>query len=178
MKLNRRKLRQLILAEIFEKGAKFYSFRLTDEIVDQNESLYFCYKFLTDDGLNYEVDIKLHWSESYGHEDEWDVDFDIDRTAEDSSDFYALTGSYDLKVLNTIIEIVKDFVANVRPRLPDPFNQIIDFNATVAEESDMDDLSKRDDRRARIYQYMMRKRGITSKISYDRLDNIIIQFQI
>ena len=176
MKLTRRQLRKIILTEMFEKGSAFYPFKLIDKIIEENEPLEFEYKFSTDDGLNYIADIKLHWSSSYGYESEWDVNFDVETGVNNPLGDYALTGSNDLKVLNTIIEIVKDFVSSVRPTLPDPFNQIIDFFAFVAEEETK--TGKRDTRRARIYKYMMKKRGINSDISYDPVGNLMIKFQI
>jgi hypothetical protein len=87
--------------------------------------------------------------------------------------------SYDIKVLNTVIQIVKDFVSNIRPRLPDPFNQVIDFEASAQEEAGYGEKGMRDTRRARIYKYMMKKQGIDSEIFVDpKSGQLNIKFQI
>tara|TARA_A100001011_G_scaffold69332_1_gene70825 strand:+ start:1236 stop:1784 length:549 start_codon:yes stop_codon:yes gene_type:complete len=182
MKITRKTLRKIILTEIFEKGAEHYAFTLSKHIIDNYRPLIFEYEFTTDDNLDYVLTIMLPMVglndpglKDRIHTFSWQIEFDVDDMYAGS---YELTGSYDLKVLNTVIQIVKDFVTNIRPGLPTPVNQVNNFEASVAEEQDLTRGNRRDYRRARIYQYMMKKQGISAEISFDSADDMIIKFQI
>jgi hypothetical protein len=180
MKLNRSKLRTMILKEIFDKNSSYYDFRLAYDQVAPGRTLQFEYEFETDDGLDYFLTITLPMTVETQdgipvdvHTKTWQVEFDTEFGG------YEMTMSYDIKVLNTVIQIVKDFVSNIRPRLPDPFNQVIDFEASAQEEAGYGEKGMRDTRRARIYKYMMKKQGIDSEIFVDpKSGQLNIKFQI
>ena len=86
-----------------------------------------------------------------------------------------MTGKRDIKVLNTVIQVVKDFVANVRPTLPHPLYSFTNFKCEAEQEETH---GGTDDRRGRIYQYMLKKQGIASSLSVDNSGRVIIEFEI
>ena len=176
MKLTRKSLRKIILSEIFEKGANSYSFQYQGKKGDYwDDPAVHDYLFKTDDGLEYSVRIfapKFYYTdggeEYQGH---WDVSFTADNK-------WGLTGKNDIKVLNTIIQVVKDFVSDVRTRLPDPLATIIKFKSEAIQERGV---PGGDTRRGRIYQYMLKKQGIKSTLSFDRMGgrrSFILEFTI
>lgn len=184
MKITRKKIRQLILKEIFDKNAAYYDFNMLKYRVVDKRPLIFEYEFVTDDNLDYVltirlpvVDLKDPDLKNRIHNFSWQIEFDID---DEYGGSYELTGSYDLKVLNTVIQIVKDFVFNIRPNLPFPINTVRNFEASAQEEIEigLSGEGKRDTRRARIYQYMMEKQGINAEISEDSAGAVVIKFQI
>ena len=152
VKLSRRKLRRLILTEILDKDADYYEYELAYEEVGFGDPL-FEYEFFTKDGLLYLLKIEFNSSDS--SIGEWSIEFDA---SDIPSDTFRLTGSFDLKVLSTVTQIIKDFVRRVRPRLPDPFNSVNNFTCIARQEKTPD--GRPDYRRARIYAYILRKQGI------------------
>ena len=170
MILNRKTLRKLILKEIFEKGAAAYQFvhKVDGRLRGRPHSHE--YMFKTDHDLTYVVHI--YAMSEYGS---WDVVFNTVDPLDPLDDSVELTGKNDIKVLNTIIQVVKDFVANVRPTLPHPLYKFTNFKCEAAQEETH---SGTDDRRGRIYQYMLKKQGIASDLSVDNSGRVIIEFEI
>ena len=179
MKLTRQRLRQVILAEIFEKDAKFYKYTHSRDGRQHDLPETHMFQFETDGGLRYTVLIYAPRIFGYGSDPMfkgvWDVSFSAQDPKDSDRDAYGLTGKNDMKVLNTIIQIVKYFVSNVRPTLPDKLATIVDFKCEASQESG---IPEGDDRRGRIYQYMLRKQGIASKLRSDREGKIILEFTI
>lgn len=221
MKITRKKLRKLILKEMFKRGENTgtYSFNLKtpiDQLI-KNKSVSFVYKFEanSDEGLiGYSVKIVPLFTGGWGdagYPIHWDVSFDSDyHGAGDSFDGESFsthnltTNQFDLKVLNTVIAVVKDFVSNVRPKLkkkdennPNGYDHSFDELITFMSEASQDHelararaqkkisqliasgnfktvpqvtkaypnlLYPTDDRRARIYLYMLKQNGIKGEI--------------
>ena len=188
MQITRKKLRKIILAEIFERGAEFYQFQRDikkEDYWDPPDYGMHKYNFKTNDNLEYTVLIyapKFHFAdggeEYQGH---WDVSFSAkgaegsDQSYGHTGNAFGLTGKNDIKVLNTIIQVVKDFVSNVRTTLPDPLSTIINFKSEAIQERGV---PGGDTRRGRIYQYMLKKQGIKSTLSFDKMGSVILEFTI
>ena len=171
MKIFKNKLRRLIreslLLEMF-KNLKPYTFSKKPLIINVG-SLYPTtigseYNFVTDSGLNYSVsfthidnkgDIRMpddvNAVFNLGKNMYWDISF---TTAEKG---HELTNQNDIKVLHTIIATVKDFVQNVLPNFEDSA-----FRETRVFVSECNSEHNGDDRRAKVYQYMLKKQGITN----------------
>ena len=131
------------------------------------------YSFTTEAGLNYSV-FFTHIN-NRGASDEVSTAFNLDenmywdihfKTAEKGHD---LTNQNDMKVLHTIIATVKDFVQNMLPGFED-----LDFKSTRTFISECNSEHPGDDRRAKVYQYMLKKQGISdsqiaeiSRTTYD-----------
>tara|TARA_B100000674_G_C37915822_1_gene950852 strand:- start:1342 stop:1902 length:561 start_codon:yes stop_codon:yes gene_type:complete len=186
MKITRKKLRQIILTEIFEKDAKYYQYVYDRDSTDPNHisGAMFEYEFQTDSGLKYTVSIYAP-KDYFPEEDKsafrgvWDVSFFAQDPNNPRRDAYGLTGENDMKVLNTIIQIVKDFVSNIRPTLPDPLSTFTHFKCEAQQERSRPGRPMgTDSRRGRIYQYMLKKQGISSQLSLDEYGNVIIEFEI
>ena len=184
MKLTRKKLRQIILAEIFEKDAKYYQFNhFSDGRLNGRPETHE-FTFQTDGGFKYTVTI--YAPKDYFPEDNksmfrgvWDVSFSALNPNDANSDWFGLTGENDMKVLNTIIQIVKDFVSNIRPTLPDELATIVNFKCEAEQERSRPGRPMgTDSRRGRIYQYMLKKQGISSQLSLDEYGSVILEFTI
>ena len=161
-------IRESLLLELF-KNLNPYSFTSKPYAANTGKSIVTLgreYNFVTESGLNYRV-LFTHVDNRGDFDDEvstafnlennmyWDIQF---LTLEKGHD---LTNQNDTKVLHTVIATVKDFVQNVRPNFEDP-----DFRETRTFISECKSESRGDDRRAKVYQYMLKKQGITdSKIS-------------
>ena len=182
MKLTRKKLRQIILTEIFEKDAKYYQYVYSrGGSEEQNPSgAKFEYEFQTDSGLQYTVTIYAP-KDYFPEEDKavfrgvWVVTFFAQDPNDLTKDAFGLTGENDMKVLNTIIQTVKDFVSNVRPTLPHPLYKFTRFKCEAEQESG---IPGGDTRRGRIYQYMLKKQGIKSDLRFDEMGSVILEFEI
>jgi hypothetical protein len=172
MKLTRRILRKIILSEILDKDAPFYDYELAYQELGPGDPL-FEYEFFTKDGLLYLL--KIEYMPTEDGIGKWDIEFDA---SDVPSDQFRLTGSFDLKVLSTVTQIVKDFVVNVRPGLPETYNKITNFTCIARQEKTID--GQPDRRRERIYRYILRKQGIPSvKVTTDAITgNIIMDFVI
>ena len=185
MKLTRKKLRKIILSEIFENDAAAYKF---DHKVDGRQSgspHSHEYMFKTDDDLIYLVYIyaKSEYGEGRNAEKVWTGNWDVVFGTIDPQDplkfSMNMTGKRDIKVLNTVIQVVKDFVSNVRPTLPDPLSTFTHFKCEAQQERSRPGRPMgTDSRRGRIYQYMLKKQGISSKLSLDEYGSVIIEFVI
>ena len=176
MKLNRKTLRKLILKEIFEKGAAAYKFVHAVDGRQRGRPEAHEYTFKTDHDLTYLVFI---YAKKQNTGDEWTGSWDVSFSTIDLQDpldvNMDLTGKHDIKVLNTVIQVVKDFVSNVRPTLPDPLYTFTHFKCEAQQERG---IPGGDTRRGRIYQYMLKKQGISSELSLDEYGSIIIEFVI
>ena len=181
MKILKTGLRQLIreslLLEMF-KNLNPYSFSSQPDIIDHDLSgdipLRFIYIFQSKSGLNYHVSIDYMMSDGSDDveaiystfdlkgEAYWEIQFYVKKTASLSGPRadYSLTNENDIRVLHTVIEITKSFVKNVLPTLKDE-----DQKMTREFVSECNSEYSGDDRRANVYQYMLKKQGIPSKIA-------------
>lgn len=157
MKLTKEKLLELVqeqlILELFDRAP--YNFTKEEPVyrqLSEEEGYYeednewemvMMYHFISDkdpdNKLRYDVQFKC-----FSDEQEFKVDFKANKT-------WKMTNQKDLKIYTTIIAIVKDFAENVRPTLNDPFNKVTNFTAQSAAEFGGDE------RRARIYKYMLKK---------------------
>ena len=206
MKLTRRQLmyiiresRQSLLLELFKNlnpypfSARPYTVRAYNTTGEPSEiPLGSEYNFTTEAGLNYSV-FFTHMDFEGVNDDEdvstafsldknvyWDIQF---KTSEQGHD---LTNQNDMKVLHTIIATVKDFVQNVLPNFEDSA-----FRETRTFISECNSEYPGDDRRAKVYQYMLKKQGIVNSeiaeinrtvyndrgMSYKKLD-YFIKFEV
>ena len=181
MILSRKTLRKLILKEIFEKDAASYEFVHKVDGRQSGSPHSHEYMFKTDDDLIYLVQIYAMSEYGTGRNAEkvwtgnWDVVFGTIDPQDPLEFSMNMTGKRDIKVLNTVIQVVKDFVSNVRPTLPHPLYSFTNFKCEAEQEEAH---SGTDDRRGRIYQYMLKKQGITSALSVDNSGRVIIEFEI
>lgn len=171
--LTKQKLLELIqeqlMLELFDNDGEHYKFIKKEpiyKIVDEEDGIedmfyddeeperemVMMYHFIADkdpdNRLRYDVEIKCS-----SDEQEFQIDFKANET-------WKLTNQMDLKVYTTIAAIVKDFAENVRPTLYEPFNEITSFGAQAAAEF------KGDERRMRIYKYLLMKKANIKADSY------------
>ena len=178
MKIKKSQLRRIILNELFEKDAAVYNLTLSSDGAKSPE--YVKYSFSTDDDLKYEVKISaLTRNRRDRTPVGWSVNFwNLSQGTWAGVREYELTNKFDLKVLNTIIQAVKTFITDVRPDLPEPYASVNKFTSYVEEEDDyVRRLNNYDTRRARIYQYMLKKKGIPSEIAASD-DGVAITFTL
>ena len=178
MKITRKALKKLILKELFEKGAAAYAFKHSVDGRQKGEPDVHSYEFTSDHGLQYTVPVfapKETFLGDVQYDGEWNVSFTAKDPNNPDANAYGLTGMNDMKVLNTVIQVVKDFVSNVRPTLPDPLHTFTHFKCEAQQERG---IPGGDTRRGRIYQYMLKKQGIRSEISLDEYGSIILEFVI
>ncbi len=157
----------MILKEIFEKDAASYQFVHKVDGRQSGRPHSHEYMFKTDDDLIYLVQIYAMSEYGMGRNAEkvwtgsWDVVFGTIDPQDPLEFSMNMTGKRDIKVLNTVIQVVKDFVSNVK-----------------CEAEQEETHGGTDDRRGRIYQYMLKKQGITSALSVDNSGRVIIEFEI
>ena len=154
MKITRQQLQRIILTEILDKDAPFYEYELAYQEIGPYDPV-FEYEFFTKDGLLYLL--KIEFMPSDVGDGKWEIEFDASDVPMAA---FKLTGSFDLKVLSTVTQIVKDFVLNVRPGLPEPYDKIINFTCVARQEKTLD--GQPDRRRERIYKYILEKQGISN----------------
>lgn len=174
-KLIREMIKESLLLEMF-KNLNPYPFSSQPDIIDTDLSgdmpLRFIYVFQTKSGLNYHISIEYMMSDSsedieavYSTFDlkgdaYWEIQFYVKKSSRLGGADYSLTNENDIRVLHTVIEITKSFVKNVLPTLKDE-----DQKMTREFVSECNSEYSGDARRANVYQYMLKKQGIPSKIA-------------
>jgi hypothetical protein len=177
MKILKRSLKKMIreslLLELF-KNLNPYPFSSQPDIIHRDMSdvpVEYIYVFKADDGSDYRISFKhidiidsdISNSFSLNKKMYWDVQF---YSMKQSKEFlrkerdYSLTNKNDMRVLHTVIEVTKTFVKNVLPELED-----LDQRETREFISECNSEYDGDDRRAKVYQYMLKKQGIASEIA-------------
>jgi len=172
-KLIRKMIRESLLLEMF-KNLNPYPFSSEPDIIHRDMEdvpIEYIYVFKADDDSDYRISfshidiIESHISNSFNLKKKmyWDIQFysmKPDKEFLSQKRDYALTNKNDIRVLHTVIEVTKSFVKNVLPKLED-----LDQRETREFISECNSEYEGDDRRAKVYQYMLKKQGISSEIA-------------
>jgi len=160
----RKLIRKSILQEIF-KNPSAYPFR-EDRVfgfVGSSRQSQARFLFNGRDGDEYYV--KIEWSDS---KEMWKISFDV------VGGNFSYTGKGDLKVLGTVIAIVRHFIEETLPDHPNLDDYFRGQNRFVIKPEGQ----FRDMKRAEVFQAILKKQGVDSELAGHPLFGIYIFFEV
>ena len=138
-----------VLVEIGEGTAKPFPWKYRKDLDDMGG---FKYRFKTDDGIRYDVDI------TFDDNNQWEVGFSARMSKSSNNSYTVLTGVGALRVMATVTQIIKDFLTNTYTKhiedkdlYGDTYPKEILFSAKKEEES------SDDGKRANLYKIFIQK---------------------